>query len=169
MANNIHVNRLSVTLTPAKLAAIKAALDSIETQLDFLIALTPKERQSLPKVAEGNRPFVEDVASFVNAGSDYFPKHIPLVEFQKDHTLFAQIDSFSARLEKLTRMVQDTQMLAGHEALSAGLRYYDGAKSAEADGDPGASAVVSRLSARFDGQGNFKTVEETDANDTPEA
>jgi hypothetical protein len=165
MSTILHVNRLSVTINPTKMATINTALSTLEAHLDFLIGLTPKERQGLPKIGAANRPFIEDVAAFVDSGSDYFPKHIASVEFSKDHVLYDQLDSFSARLEKLSRMVQDTQMLAGHEALSAGLRYYEGARGAEEDGDRGASAIVARLAPRFDGQGNFKEVPADDAGD----
>ena len=160
MSQNIYVNRLSWVLTPAKISAVKNALDALDTALDGLVGLTPKERQTIVKLASGNKPFVDDVNTFANAGKDYFPKHISLVEFQKDYDLYNQIDSFSARLETLTRKVVDTQMLAGHEALVAGLRYYEGSKSALEDGDPGAQAVVDRLAPRFDGQGNFKSDED---------
>jgi ABC-type transporter Mla subunit MlaD len=161
MSKNIYINRLSAALTAAKLAAIKQAIVTIETNLDFLIALTPKERQSLPKMAAGNKPFVDDVAAFVKNGKDYFPKHVQSAEFEKDLELFNQLDTFSAGLEMLSRKVTDTQTLAGHEALSAGLRFYDGVKNAEVDGDPDATPVVQRLASRFDGQGNFKGEEET--------
>lgn len=157
---NIYVNRLDGSLSNAQLAAIKQALDTLEANLPFLIALTPEERMKLPKLGAGNKPFTDDVRMLFKAGSNFFPPFIDATAFEKDLLLYEQLDNFKARLETLSRKVNDTQMLAGHEALIASLRYYETAKSGVLSGAPGAQSAVDRLSERFDGQGNFNEAEE---------
>lgn len=50
---------ITATVAPADVAAIKAAIATIQQKLPFLISLTDQERKSLPKTGPNSLSFVE--------------------------------------------------------------------------------------------------------------
>ena len=66
-------NRLSITALPAAITAVKAAIATVDTQLPFLIGLTPDERKSLPKIDVSNKIFVEDALNAIKTIQAFCP------------------------------------------------------------------------------------------------
>ncbi len=61
-------NQVSASLTAEQIKAMKNNVVSIKNQLNFLVNLTPQERQSYPKMADILKPF-----SFSVFGWFFFP------------------------------------------------------------------------------------------------
>lgn len=49
---------IDATVTDTQRAAVFAAISQVETNLDFLINLTPQERQAFPKMGSATQSFV---------------------------------------------------------------------------------------------------------------
>lgn len=153
MATNATTNRLSLTLGNEKRSKINDLLTQLNTELDFAIGLTSEERQTLPKMNDGNQPFVEDALNGAQQNLDIFPAYVKLGELQKDYDLFMELGPLVMRLLQLGEKLLDTQILAGSEAYVTALMIYRLADSAAKAGLPGADALYQQLRKRFAGQG----------------
>lgn len=150
-------NRLSVTLTPAAITAIKAAIATVDTQLPFLLGLTNAERKALPKIDVNNKVFVEDALTAINNNGGILPTYINAVEIGKDLELFEQLDELVQLVGQLYDKLKDTQMLAGSEAYVSSLVAYKLFASAADAGLPGAESIYNQLKQRFTVSGGTDT------------
>ena len=151
--SNLTNNRLSVTATSAQLTAVKNALQTINTNLPFLVGLTAEERAALPTIDVNNKAFTEDA---INAGANnasLVPSYVSVANMQSDMTLFSQLDEVIQLTRQLLEKLEDTQMLAGSEAYTSALALYKLFGSAADAGVPGSDAIYNQLRTRFAGQG----------------
>ncbi len=155
-------NRLSVTLTPAAITAIKAAIATVDTQLPFLIGLTNAERKAIPKIDVNNKVFVEDALTAINNNGGILPNYINAVEIGKDLELFEQLDELVQLVGQLYDKLKDTQMLAGSEAYVSSLVAYKLFASAADAGLPGAESIHNQLKQRFTVSGGTDTTTPND-------
>ena len=155
--SNLTNNRLNITLTAAEMTAVKTALQTINTNLPFLIGLTKDERQSLSTINVSNKAFAEDA---INAGVNnptLVPSYVSLVNMQNELTLFTQLDELVGIVNQLCEKLEDTRILAGSESYVSALTLYKLFGSAADAGVPGADAIVTQLKARFANQGGPAT------------
>jgi len=145
----ITSNRLSVTLTPAAITAIKTAIATVNTQLPFLLGLTSAERKAIPKIDVNNKVFVEDALTAINNNTGILPSYINATEIGKDLELFEQLDELVQLVGQLYDKLKDTQMLAGSEAYVSSLVAYKLFASAADAGLPGAESIYNQLKQRF--------------------
>ncbi len=145
----ITSNRLSVTLTPAAITAIKTAIATVNTQLPFLLGLTSAERKAIPKIDVNNKVFVEDALTAINNNTGILPSYINATEIGKDLELFEQLDELVQLVGQLYDKLKDTQMLAGSEAYVSSLVAYKLFASAADAGLPGADSIYNQLKQRF--------------------
>lgn len=155
--SNLSNNRLNISATPVQISAVKAALNTIATNLPFLIGLTIDERISLPSIDVNNKAFTEDA---INAGVNnaaLIPSYVSVANMQSDMTLFNQLDEIKILTKQLLEKLEDTQLLAGSEAYISALTLYKLFGSAADAGVPGADAIYEQLRTRFAGQGGTGT------------
>jgi len=145
----ITSNRLSVTLTPAAITAVKTAIATVNTQLPFLLGLTSAERKAIPKIDVNNKVFVEDALTAINNNTGILPSYINATEIGKDLELFEQLDELVQLVGQLYDKLKDTQMLAGSEAYVSSLVAYKLFASAADAGLPGAESIYNQLKQRF--------------------
>jgi hypothetical protein len=151
---NLTNNRLNATATAAQIAAVKTALQTISTNLPFLIGLTVEERSTLPAIDVNNKVFTEDA---INAGinnSAMLPAFLSVSSMQTDMMVFDQLDELIFVMKQILEKLEDTQLLAGSEAYTTALMLYKLFGAAADSGIPGADAIVTQLRARFAAQGN---------------
>lgn len=147
--SNLTNNRLSVTMTPAQVTAVKTALQTIATNMPFLIGLTTEERIAIPKINVNNKAFTEDAINAVVNNAGILPAYINAVSMQSDYQLFTQLDELLGLMRQLVEKAEDTQMLAGSEAFVAALSSYKLFGAAADAGLVGADAIVDSLRQRF--------------------
>jgi hypothetical protein len=152
--SNLTNNRLNTTATAAQIAAVKTAMQTILTNLPFLIGLTTEERIVLPAIDVNNKVFTEDA---INAGVNnaaMLPTYLSVPGIQSDMTLFNQLDELIIMAKQFLEKLEDTQLLAGSEAYSSALMLYKLFGAAADSGLPGADAIVAQLRQRFTAQAN---------------
>ena len=146
---NLQNNRVNVTATAAQVTAVKAAFQTILTNLPFLVGLTADERKTLNAIDVNNKAFTEDA---INAGVNnaaLVPSYISVPNMKNDLTLFNQLDELSGIANQLCERIEDTKMLAGSEAYASALSLYKNFGSAADAGVPGADSIVEQLKKRF--------------------
>lgn len=162
--SNITNNKLSVTLTQVQIDAVKAAINTIQTNLPMLVGLTNEERKTIPKIDVNNKIFVEDAINAMENNPSFLPAYFNVTELKKDLTLFEQLEPLLLEINKIAEKLDDTQMLAGSEAYITALAAYRNFESAATAGIPGADSIYNLLKARFTGQGSTGS---TNTNNTP--
>ena len=150
---NITNNRLSITMTAAQITAVKTAIQTIQTNMPFLLGLTMEERSSLPKINVANKAVTEDAINAMVNNPTLLPAYFNVAEMQKDMTLFAQLDELNILINQLAERVSDTQMLAGSEAYVSALAAYRNFEAAANAGVSGADTIYDLLKSRFANQG----------------
>lgn len=151
MANTNQPNNLvSATLSKQSLQKVHQALETIQNEMDFLVSLTTKQRQSLPKISTANRLFVEKALESAKRNDHILPQYIDMEEVERDFVLFQQLVEVRERMGELNEKITDTQMVAGSEAYMSMLAYYNSCSWAARSGVPGAKTVYSNLKTRFE-------------------
>nr|WP_315131482.1 hypothetical protein [uncultured Flavobacterium sp.] len=157
--SNLTNNRTNITATAAQITAVKTALQTITTNLPFLIGLTVEERVALPAIDVNNKAFAEDAISAGLNNATLIPSYVSVPSMQNDMTLFNQLEEISGIVNQLQEKLEDTKLLAGSEAYTSALALYKLFGAASDAGVPGTDAIVTQLKARFAGQGGAaKTV-----------
>lgn len=152
--SNLTNNRLNITATPAQIASVKAAAQTILTNLPFLIGLTTDERTVLPAIDVNNKVFTEDAIMAGVNNIAMLPPYISVPNMQNDMTLFGQLDELIVLMKQILEKLEDTQLLAGSEAYTAALMLYKLFGSAADSGIAGADSIVAQLRERFTSSGN---------------
>ncbi|MGQ7945949.1 hypothetical protein [Flavobacterium sp. WC2509] len=150
---NLTNNRINTAATTAQITAVKTALQTIATNLPFLVGLTTEERIALPAINVTNKAFTEDA---INAGVNnaaLIPSYVSVTNMQSDLLLFSQLDEIIGVTKQLLEKLEDTQLLAGSEAYTSALTLYKLFGSASEAGVAGSDAIVTQLKQRFAGQG----------------
>ena len=116
--NNTH-------LTEAEVNAAKDALTVLETALTLVnINLSAEDRQRYGSINEQNKLLVNKVMDYHNNQPALQTPHIDWVEFSKDNTSRANLESMIARLESLTTRLKNAKILHDYDNYQAALADY---------------------------------------------
>lgn len=143
-------NVISIEIPEADLQAVKDALSTIQTTLaPYLLALTPEQRKTIPKMSDGTEPFVGKVMDYATADAQFAPPYMNVPEMKKDFDASSQLLPLLRIVEQISSNLNDTVMMAGSEAYIAALSYYNSVKMATKMNVPGAKPIHDDLKKRF--------------------
>ncbi len=142
-------NRISVAMGTEAIANIMAAITTIEQNLPTLINLTADERKSLPKMGDRTLAFVSKALEYTKQNAQVVPNFLEVAEFEKDVAAVTALNKVLIPLHQLAEKLDDTTMLAGSEAYSAALIFYNAVKGAAKAGVPGMKTIYDDLQTRF--------------------
>jgi hypothetical protein len=143
-------NKHSQSIPAAKLEQAKAKIEEAADLLKpYLIALTPAERQEIPKMGPKTLNFVEKSHEYAHENPSLVPNYLEMSEFDTDFADAHGLWTLYNRITQLQEGISDTQMTAGSEAYQAALIFYNSAKVAASQGIHGAKAVYEQLKKRF--------------------
>lgn len=139
---------ITATLKEADIQEIKAALETIQQKLPFLITLSVEERRKLYKMGDKSLTFVNNSLTAAQSNRDILPASFDLEEFLRDYQLAATLTELLLGLRQVTEQVDDTLMAVGSEAMTSSLTVYDYVKTA-AKKTPGLKTLAEQLGERF--------------------
>lgn len=139
---------ITATLKEADIQEIKAALETIQQKLPFLITLSVEERRKLYKMGDKSLAFVNNSLTAAQSNRDILPASFDLEEFLRDYQLAATLTELLLGLRQVTEQVDDTLMAVGSEAMTSSLTVYDYVKTA-AKKTPGLKTLAEQLGERF--------------------
>jgi hypothetical protein len=145
-------NRISVILEDSVMHAILQQIDSLDASLPFLFNLSPEERAGGFRLGDKNLGFLEKGKDYLNQKQEFLPVHYSKDEVVKDAALAAQLATIARKLQILADKIEDTASIAGMEALSGILAYYNAVKQAAKDKVLGAQTIYDDLKLRFPGR-----------------
>jgi hypothetical protein len=148
MSSNSNIHKQSIPqekLTEA-LQKIDEAFDILRP---LLYPLTVEDRQTNIKMGDKSLAFVEKTSELAASNPEFCPSYFNLEELKIDFVDAVGLRTLSNRLQQFSSEVDDTMMLAGHEALTQALTFYNAVKQAARDNVPGAQPLFDELKKRF--------------------
>lgn len=146
-------NQISATLTPEDMQEIMDAIGVLQRKLPFLINMTLDERRTHLKMGDRSVPFVGKSLDYSQTNNHLVPPFLDVTEFDKDMVLINQLTQIERPLLSLAEGINDTKLLAGSEAFSAALLFYQAVKLAAQMNIPGVKSIYEDLRARFPSRG----------------
>jgi len=146
-------NRVSIKISQTDLQSLLDAVKTINTILSpYLVALTPDDRRTLPKMSDGTLPFVQKALEYAKSNKQFVPSFVDVGELQIDVDATAALLQVQHPLDQITESLDHTVMLCGSEAYVAALAFYNSIKQAAKMKVPGAESIFKDLSLRFNGK-----------------
>ena len=143
-------NKINFSIPDVVIADVTTKLNDITNQLrPFLIALTPTERQELPKMGDGTLPFVQKCLGYCQTNPEFAPSFVDFEGLASDMKVYEQLLPIYRLIFQLENNLNDTTMEAGAESFVSALSYYNSVKYAARMDAPGAKAIADDLSKRF--------------------
>ena len=145
---NLHATAIPAQTLEQAHALLKQAAELISP---YIAALTPAERQELPKMGEKTLAFVEKAHQYAQQNPVIRPPYLDMDAFDIDFADAHDLWPLQLLARQFDEAIADTVMLAGSEAYQAALLFYSAAKTAAAQNIPGAKALHEDLRTRFPG------------------
>jgi hypothetical protein len=146
----MQTNEISLNIPTADKAAIAAAIQTLQEKLlPHLATLTKEDRITLPKMGDKTYAFVVKGVQYVTENPTLVPSFIDVSELKVDLEAVSLLRTYYNPLFQLAQALDDSMMLAGSEAYSSVLTFYQATKGAAKMGIPNAKNVYDELKARF--------------------
>lgn len=117
-------NLISLTLDDAELAAIDAALTSLEAQLGALIDLDAVQRRSLPKMGSKSEAFCRQILNMLALNPQFVPPGLGLEQAERDLAALDALRSRTHRLQRLAGRAEDSEIALGSDIMRVSLEGY---------------------------------------------
>ena len=117
-------NLVSAVLTPEVQDGVIGKIDSINTDLNFLITLQPDEKNDYVKVGNTFLPFIDKAYAVVTAHPEIMPGVFDLDEYKNDYQLAKGLGEILRALRELTESVEDTYFAATNDSMKGSLDVY---------------------------------------------
>ena len=140
-------NLIDLTYTTDALAAIDATLETLEQQLNGLLALNTDQRRHLTKMGDKSEAFCRQTIDVLGQNTQLLPRNFDYPGLRRD---LAALDALRPRLMRLTRLherASDTEMALGSDIMTHALEGYAFLKVAGKN--EGLDHARRALSARF--------------------
>jgi hypothetical protein len=139
---------IKASLSPQDIQEVKAALQTIQKKLPFLITLSNEERRKLLKMGDKSLAFVNNSVTAAQSNRDILPASFEVDELIQDYQLATALTELLTSMRQITEQVDDTLLAVGSEAMTSSLTVYDYVKTA-AKKTPGLKTVAEQLGERF--------------------
>jgi hypothetical protein len=117
-------NLVSVSLSNEDLAALDAALSTVEQKLAGLLELSVEQRRTLNKMGDKSEAFCRQALILLTENRQILPPGLDLAEAEQDLRSLDQLRPRFARLRRLVANADDTEMALGSDILNFALDGY---------------------------------------------
>ncbi len=146
-------NKVPFNIIEEDLAAIQGSIQTLQTKLlPHLATLSRDERHELPKMGDKTVGFVLKTQEYCKQNPDLAPQFLDLEGLNTGVKAFEQIRAIYQPLLQITDSLRDSLLLAGSEAYSTSLQFYNSVKQATKSKVQKAETIYTDLAARFPGR-----------------
>jgi hypothetical protein len=146
-------NLISVSFTPAELAALDTAFTAIETTLQGkVINLTPDERRRYGSISNEMTPWMDKCRGYMAQLPGIVPNYIDQAELDADMQARRDLIPRLMRAKSILESIDDTAVLLGSDVLTNCLAFYRSVKAAAKANVPGSTTVHQDLAQQFHGR-----------------
>jgi hypothetical protein len=121
-------NLVTLNISPDDLAAIAAAITTLQEKLGGLIELSVDQRRSLTKMGDKSEAFCRQTLIVLAQNKQIIPPELDLAEAERDLHNLDLLRPHLASLRQLVAKADDTEMALGSDILTAALEGYALAK-----------------------------------------
>jgi len=139
---------IAAALSPQDIQEIKAALQTVQQKMPFLVTLSTEERRKLVKMGDKSLAFVNNSVTAAQSNREILPATFDVEELVRDYQLATVLTELLISVQQLAEQVDDTLMAVGSEAMTSSLTVYDYVKTASKK-TPGLKTVAEQLGERF--------------------
>lgn len=144
-------NKINFIIPDEKVEQTKTHLtEAVNLLKPYLIALSPKERKTIPKMSDKTAPFVEKCLDYSIAAPQFAPPYMDIEGMAGDMKVNSQLTPLFRLVQGLFDGLDDTVMESGAESYLVALSYYNSVKQAAKMDVPGAKAIYEDLRKRFE-------------------
>ena len=117
-------NLINLNLSDAQLAAIDAALTTLETELAGLVALSVTQKRRMLRMGDRSESFSRQTLQVISQNPQMIPANIPVAAAVADLKLLDQLRARTARLTRLCQRSNETDAALGNNILAVALKSY---------------------------------------------
>ena len=144
-------NKINFIIPEEVIAEVTRKLSEVTASLQpYLIALTPEERRTIPKMSDKTLPFVEKTLEYCETAPQFAPPYMDREALAGDLKVTQQLNPVFRTIKAMYDGLDDTVMEAGGEGYINALNYYNSVKQAAKMNVPGAKSIYEDLSKRFE-------------------
>jgi hypothetical protein len=158
-------NKVNFSIPEEVISQVTQRLNEAASLLQpYLIALSPEERRTIPKMSDKTMPFVEKTLEYCQTAPQFAPTYMDREALAGDMKVTQQLTPLLRTTIALNDGLDDTTMEAGAESYVNALSYYNSVKQAAKMNVPGAKSIYDDLSKRFERakNGNGKPITPVD-------
>ena len=146
-------NSVSVNFSDSDISDINNAISVLKnTLLPKLKELKPEEKKKYPLMGDKSIAFVQKALEHCGYNPELTPKFFDADEFSRDFRAVEVMRGFRGPLEQIANLLTDTMCLAGSDAYSAALMFYNTVKIARKANVPKSQTIHDDLAKRFPGK-----------------
>ena len=108
---------LNIKLDNSVLSSIESSLKNLDSDMSFLINLTPAEIKKSLKMGSDNYVFARKILLLAQVNSETIPSSIDLIKFEEDLELIKNLRAIQNKLFSLQEGVKDTLTALGSQSL----------------------------------------------------
>jgi hypothetical protein len=144
-------NKINFLIPDEVITEVTQKLNEVTASLQpYLIALTPEERRTIPKMSDKTIPFVEKSVEYCQTAPQFAPPYMDREALAGDMKVTQQLNPLFRTIKAMYDGLDDTVMEAGGEGYINALSYYNSVKQAAKMNVPGAKSLYDDLSKRFE-------------------
>ncbi len=117
-------NLVSLSLTAEQLTAVDAALTTLETNLQGLIALSASQRRTVLRMGEKSETFCRQALRVLQQNPQMVPANVGLADAVADLEALDQLRPRMVRLSRLSARAADTDIALGSDVMTVALQGY---------------------------------------------
>lgn len=144
-------NKVNFTISDEVINQATEKLNEIRALLHpYLIALSPEQRRTIPKMSDKTLPFVEKTLEYCQTAPQFAPPFMDREALAGDMKVTQQLTPLLHAITALNNGLDDTVMEAGGESFINALSYYNSVKQAAKINVPEAKSIFEDLRKRFE-------------------
>lgn len=136
---------LHIEIDDTKLLDIQSSLDKLKTELDFVINLTPKERQKAGPFVRRREAFRQTAFEIANAEPQLVVGSLDMSAWRTDLQALEQLTTIQCALTQLLESVDDTTIALTMESTKTASLFYTTLKAQSKLNIPGVDTMIDKL------------------------
>jgi len=117
-------NLVNITLTETQIAAVDAALTTLETELSGLVALSQADKRRMQRMGVKSESFSRQALQVISQNPQMIPANVPVTEALADLRLLDQLRPILTRMTRLCERGNDTDAALGNDIMTVALQAY---------------------------------------------
>lgn len=137
------------SISPEVVTQIKAKLDEIRQLMPFAVGLSPQERKTHIALGSKGTQFVQLALECMRQNPSLVPPYVDVAAAENWYAMYNALMGIEESMLQLTRLVEDTMHMAGNQARSQSLEFYNSVQRGANANVPGSQALYESLKPWF--------------------